>query len=61
MLSEIWEWKAHKQIIKQIVEKNKGGDMIGEKRSKNDQRSDALNPTSREHKAAIDNRSNQMN
>ncbi len=32
-----------------------------EKRSPNDQRSDALNPTSGEHKAASDNRSNQMN
>lgn len=35
--------------------------MTGNKRSSNDQRSDALNPTSSEHKAATDNRSNQMN
>ena len=30
-------------------------------RSPNDQRSDALNPTSRENKAARDNRSRQLN
>lgn len=35
--------------------------MTGNKRSSNDQRSDASNPTSSEHKAAADNRSNQMN
>ena len=32
-----------------------------EKRTSNDQRSDAHNPNSGEHKAASDNRSNQMN
>ena len=31
------------------------------KRSSNDQRSDVLNPTSGDSKAAADNRSNQMN
>ena len=30
-------------------------------RTPNDQRSDAYNPTSAEHKAAMDNRANQMN
>ena len=35
--------------------------MAENKRSNNDQRSDAHNPTSSEHKAAADNRSNQMN
>ena len=30
-------------------------------RSPNDQKSDAFNPTSSENKAAMDNRSNQMN
>jgi hypothetical protein len=34
---------------------------LEKERSRNDQRSDALNPTSAEHKAAADNRSNQMN
>jgi hypothetical protein len=30
-------------------------------RSPNDQRSDALNPNSREHQASLDNRSGQLN
>ena len=33
----------------------------GKGRSANDQRSDAKNPTSSEHKATMDNRSNQRN
>ncbi|MBI5000451.1 MAG: hypothetical protein HZB92_02845 [Euryarchaeota archaeon] len=37
----------------------KGGKGGG--RSANDQRSDSKNPTSAEHKAAMDNRSRQMN
>jgi len=35
--------------------------MTKSNRSSNDQRSDVHNPTSSEHKAASDNRSNQMN
>jgi hypothetical protein len=37
------------------------GEKITDKRSRNDQRSDAKNPTSSEYKAANDNRSNQKN
>jgi len=33
----------------------------GNKQSGSDQRSDVLNPTSPEHKAAVDNRANQLN
>ena len=32
----------------------------GRSRTPNDQRSDSKNPTSREHKSSIDNRSNQI-
>ena len=35
--------------------------MAKSNRTSNDQRSDVQNPTSSEHKAASDNRSNQMN
>ena len=35
--------------------------MAGEKRTSNDQRSDAFNPNSAEHKATLDNRSVQKN
>ena len=35
--------------------------MAKSNRNSNDQRSDVHNPTSLEHKAAADNRSNQMN
>ncbi len=35
--------------------------MAKSNRSPNDQRSDAKNPTSSEHKASADNRSNEMN
>jgi len=38
-----------------------GVKMAKNNRSSNDQRSDVHNPTSGEHKAAADNRSNQMN
>lgn len=38
-----------------------GVKMAKNNRSSNEQRSDVNNPTSGEHKAATDNRSNQMN
>jgi hypothetical protein len=34
---------------------------MDKERTGKDQRSDALNPTSGEHKAAVDNRANQLN
>ena len=47
----------------QAIKKKKQKEVIWleKQQSKNDQRSDALNPTSAEHKAALDNRSDQMN
>ena len=44
-----------------MAKKSSSGASRSSGRSSNDQRSDVHNPNSREHNAAADNRSNQMN